>query len=73
VGEVAGRYSSRNINTALIGTQSQSQARFGVQLLAHGFTWDVAGIAGLQAHDPKTGVTFGVSKDITLFDYDRIR
>jgi hypothetical protein len=73
VGEVAGRQSTRNINNALIGTQSQSQARFGVQLLGHGFTWDVAGIAGLQAHDPKTGVTFGVSKDITLFDYDRIR
>jgi hypothetical protein len=73
VGEVAGRHSTRNINAALIGTESQSQARFGVQILARGFTWDVAGIAGLQAHDPKSGVTFGVSKDIRLFDYDRIR
>ena len=73
VGEVAGRYSSRSINDALIGTESRSQARFGVQLLAGGFTWDFAGIAGLTAHDPKSGFTFGVSKDIKLFDYDRIR
>jgi hypothetical protein len=73
VGEVAGRHSSRNINTALIGTESQSQARFGVQFLAGGFTWDVAGIAGLRTHDPKTGFTFGVSKDIRLFDYERIQ
>lgn len=73
VGEVAGRHSTRNINAALIGTESQSQARFGVQILAGGLTWDIAGIAGLQAHDPKTGVTFGVSKDIKLFDYDRVR
>jgi hypothetical protein len=42
-------------------------------LLAGGLTWDVAGIAGLQTHDPKAGVTFGVTKDITLFDYGRVK
>ncbi len=73
VGEVAGRYSSRKINAALTGTESQSQTRLGLQILAGGFTWDLAGIAGLHAHDPKSGFTFGVSKDIKLFDYDRIR
>ncbi len=72
VGEVAGRYSSRKVNAALIGTESQSQARFGIQLLAGGLTWDFAGIAGLNAHDPKTGFTFGVSKEFKLFDYKRI-
>ena len=73
VGEVAGRHSSRTPNTSLIGTESQSQARLGLQILAGGFTWDAAGIAGIRAHDPRAGFTFGVSKDIKLFDYDRIR
>ncbi|HYA97868.1 MAG TPA: transporter [Methylomirabilota bacterium] len=73
VGEIAGRQSTRSIATGLLGTESQSQARLGVQLLAGGLTWDVAGIAGLQTHDPKAGVTFGVTKDITLFDYGRVK
>lgn len=73
VGEVAGRHSTRTINEGLLGTESRSQARLGLQILAGGFTWDFAGIAGLNAHDPRTGFTFGVSKDIKLFDYERIR
>jgi hypothetical protein len=73
VGEVAGRHSSRKVSAALVGTESRSQARFGLQIFAGGFTWDFAGIAGLQAHDAKSGFTFGLSKDIKLFDYDRIR
>lgn len=73
VGEVNGLHSMRSINDALIGTQSASQARFGFQFFAGGFTWDVAGIAGLNRHDPHSGFTFGVSKDFRLFDYDRIR
>jgi len=73
VGEVNGLYSSRKIDAALVGTSSTGQARFGLQILAGGFTWDFAGIAGLQAHDPKTGFTFGVSREIRLFDYEHIR
>lgn len=73
VGEVNGLYSSRKINQALIGTQSTGQARFGLQIAAGGFTWDLAGIRGLNAHDARSGFTFGVSKDFRLFDYDRLQ
>lgn len=73
VGEVAGRYSTRKLNPDLFGTESRSQGRFGVQILAGGFQWDFAGIAGLTRHSPKTGFTFGVSKDIRIFDYGTIK
>jgi len=69
VGEVAGRHSTRSLSPQLVGTESRSQARLGFQVLAGGFIWDVAGIAGLQRHDPDTGVTFGIRKDIRLFEY----
>lgn len=73
VGEVAGRYSTRNVDTSLFGTESRSQGRFGLQIFAGGFQWDFAGIAGLTRHSPTTGFTFGVSKDIRLFDYGAIK
>jgi len=68
VGEVSGWYSGRNINDALVGTQSTGQARLGLQIFAGGFTWDVAGIKGINKYDPSSGFTFGVSKDFKLFD-----
>ena len=71
VGEVAGRASTRKIDADLVGTESLSQARLGLQILAGGFQWDVAGIRGLNAHNPRSGFTFGVSKDIHLFDSGR--
>ncbi|HET9400942.1 MAG TPA: hypothetical protein VFO34_08325 [Candidatus Acidoferrales bacterium] len=67
VAEVNGRYSSRKITTALLGTESHGQGRFGVQIEAGGFTWDVAGIAGVNKADARGGFTFGVSKDLHLF------
>lgn len=72
VGEVNGWYSSRSINDALIGTQSTAQARFGLQIMAGGFTWDLAGIRGLNKYDARSGFTFGLSKDFRLFDYNKI-
>lgn len=72
VGEVAGRYNSRRIDVKLIGTESQSQGRFGVQLFAGGFRWDFAAIAGIAATDPRTGFTFGLSRDFKLFDYGHV-
>lgn len=72
VGEVNGLYSSRSINDALIGTQSSGQARLGLQIFAGGFTWDVAGIRGINKYDPSSGFTFGVSKDFHIFDYNKI-
>ena len=73
VGEVAGRHSTRKINVDLVGTESRSQARFGFQILAGGFQWDVAGIAGLTKNDAHSGFTFGISKDIHIFDYGRVQ
>ncbi len=71
VGEVAGRHSTRAINVDLVGTESRSQARLGVQILAGGFWWDFAGIAGIASRDPRSGFTFGISRDIRLFDSSR--
>jgi hypothetical protein len=73
VGEVNGLYADRRINAALIGTQSTGQARFGLQINAGGFTWDLAGIRGLNKYDPRSGFTFGVTKEFHLFDYNRIQ
>jgi len=73
VGEVSGLYSDRTINNALIGTQSTGQARFGLQINAGGFTWDLAGIRGLNKYDPRSGFTFGVTKEFHLFDYNRLQ
>jgi hypothetical protein len=73
VGEVAGLYSARSINNALIGTQSTGQARFGLQINAGGFTWDLAGIRGINKYDPRSGFTFGVTKEFHLFDYNRLQ
>jgi hypothetical protein len=69
---VNGLYSDRKINTALIGTQSTGQARFGLQIFAGGFTWDLAGIRGLNKYDPRSGFTFGVTKEFRLFDYSKM-
>ncbi len=71
VGEVAGRQSTRRINMGLLGTESRSQGRFGVQVLAGGLHWDFAGIAGVTPRDPKAGFTFGISRDFHLFDYGK--
>jgi Putative MetA-pathway of phenol degradation len=66
-GEINGRYNSRKINSALLGTESRSQARLGLQIFAGGFQWDVAGIAGLTRRDPSSGFTLGVTRDVKLF------
>ncbi len=73
VGEVAGLYSPRKITPALLGTESRGQGRLGVQFMAGGLIWDFAAIAGLTKNDPRTGFTFGVSKDIQLFNRTRVQ
>jgi hypothetical protein len=73
LGEVAGRYSPRKINTALVGTESLGQGRFGVQINAGGLVWDLAAFAGLSKNDPRTGFTFGVSKEFKLFDRSKFQ
>jgi hypothetical protein len=73
VGEVAGMYSPRKLAPALFGTESRGEGRLGVQIMAGGMIWDFAGIAGLTKNDPRTGFTFGVSKEIRLFDRTKIQ
>ena len=76
VGEVAGFHSTRTISPSpprLVGTESRSQGRFGLQILAGGFQWDIAGIAGITKSSSRTGFTFGISRDFRWFDYSVIK
>lgn len=61
-GEINGRANTRPGNGPL-GTESQSEARMGVQVKASGLRFDFAGIAGLTNFSPRSGVTFGVTYD----------
>jgi len=61
-GEVNGRQNTRPGNGPL-GTESQSQARLGMQIRASGLRFDLAGIKGLGKFSPKSGVTVGVTYD----------
>lgn len=60
--EINGRESTRK-GRAPFGTESQSQARVGMQIKASGLKFDFAGIKGLGAFSPRSGVTFGVTYD----------
>jgi|KBSSwiStaDraftv2_1062776.scaffolds.fasta_scaffold545496_2 hypothetical protein len=62
--EVNGRWST---HTAILGTESLSQLRLGLQIRGGGLRWDIAGIAGLASNSPHSGVTFGVSKEFQAF------
>ena len=73
VGEVAGLHSTRTITPSLVGTESRSHGRFGLQIFAGGFQWDVAGIAGITRNSPRSGFTFGISRDFRWFDYSVIK
>jgi hypothetical protein len=64
-GEVNGRASTRTGNAPL-GTESQSEARLGMQIKASGLRFDFAGIAGLTDFSPRSGVTFGVTYDTPI-------
>jgi hypothetical protein len=61
-GEVNGRANTRPGNGPL-GTESQAQARIGMQVRASGLKFDVAGIKGLTSFSPRSGVTIGVTYD----------
>jgi len=62
VGEVNGRVNTRP-GTGPLGTESQGQARLGMQVRASGLRFDFAGIAGLTKFSPRSGVTVGVTYD----------
>lgn len=61
-GEINGRASVRR-GRAPLGTESQSEARLGLQIKATNLKFDFAGIKGLTSASPNTGVTFGVTYD----------
>jgi hypothetical protein len=50
-----------------IGNENHAQIRAGVQISVGGLRWDLAGIAGLKAYDPDSGVTLGLSWDFQAF------
>jgi hypothetical protein len=62
-GEVNGRANTRPGNGPL-GTESQSEARLGMQIRASGLRFDFAGIKGLTRFTHNSGVTVGVTYDI---------
>lgn len=61
-GEVNGRANTRPGNGPL-GTESQSEARLGMQIRASGLRFDFAGIKGLTSFTHNSGVTVGVTYD----------
>jgi hypothetical protein len=62
VGEVNGRQNTRP-GTGPLGTESQGEARLGMQVRASGLRFDFAGIAGLTKLSPRSGLTVGVTYD----------
>src|SRR5215510_8144807 len=61
-GEVNGRANTRPGNGPL-GTESQAEARLGMQIRAAGLRFDFAGIKGLTSFSPNSGFTVGVTYD----------
>jgi len=61
-GEVNGHVNTRP-GTGPLGTESQSEARLGMQIRASGMRFDFAGIKGLTNFSPNSGVTIGVTYD----------
>ncbi|PWT81952.1 MAG: hypothetical protein C5B44_02940 [Acidobacteria bacterium] len=61
-GEVNGRANTRPGNGPL-GTESQSEARLGMQIRASGLRFDLAGIKGLTSFTHNSGFTVGVTYD----------
>ncbi|HEV8369659.1 MAG TPA: hypothetical protein VGQ39_17005 [Pyrinomonadaceae bacterium] len=61
-GEVNGRANTRP-GSGPLGTESQSEARLGMQIRASGLRFDFAGIKGLTNFSPNSGFTVGVTYD----------
>jgi hypothetical protein len=61
-GEVNGRANTRP-GSGPLGTESQSEARLGMQIKASGLRFDFAGIKGLTSLTPNSGFTVGVTYD----------
>lgn len=66
LGEVNGRANTRSGNAPL-GTESQGQARLGLQLHTGALHWDIAAIKGLTRHSPRGGISFGLTYQTKVF------
>ena len=60
--EVNGRSNTRP-GSGPLGTESQGEARLGMQIRAAGLRFDFAGIKGLTNLSPRSGITVGVTYD----------
>ncbi|MBS1812928.1 MAG: transporter [Acidobacteria bacterium] len=65
LGEVNGRMNTRK--TAPLGTESDGEARFGARFKASGLLWDVSALTGLHKNSIKSGVSFGLTYESSLF------
>lgn len=61
-GEVNGFANTRS-GAPPLGTESQGEARLGMQIRASGLRFDFAGIKGLTRASPRSGLTVGVTYD----------
>jgi len=69
-GEVNGRVNTRP-GAAPLGTESQGEARLGLQIRASGLRFDFAGIKGLTSFSPRSGITVGVTSILLRSSHPR--
>jgi hypothetical protein len=50
-----------------IGNENNSQVRTGIQFRMGGIRWDLAGVAGMQHYDPKSGIIVGATYEFQAF------
>lgn len=65
LGEVNGRWSTRSKTP--LGTESDGEARFGARFKASGLLWDVSALTGLHKNSIRSGVSFGLTYESSLF------
>lgn len=65
LGEINGRLNTRK--TVPLGTESDSEARFGARFKASGLLWDVSALTGFNKNSIKSGVSFGLTYEGQLF------
>lgn len=65
LGEVNGRMNTRNRSP--LGTESDGEARFGARFKASGLLWDVSALTGLHKNSIRSGVSFGLTYESSLF------
>lgn len=65
LGEINGRLNTRK--QAQLGTESDSEARLGARFKASGLMWDVSALTGFHKNSLKSGVSFGLTYEGSMF------